>query len=199
MSSASWLFSRAYGALAPSRLASPASTSSNAIGQVIIYKSKAYRKQIESCMMEHGCVIGSLGTMPRTAELIVQRRRVRRRERSCTKLRHIDAAQFCAMLSPPSITGAPTEGEFAERSAVGSQRNPASPIIVETRGEPLKFVVNSRLPTGPFRRQHYITESGRRHEFCCGGVVQRGLELKGGRLPGGSASFQLRNPQRELR
>jgi hypothetical protein len=63
-------------------------------------------------------------------------------------LRHIEAAQFCAMLSTPSMTRVRGEGELAERSAAESQPSPASPIIVETLGELLKFVVNSRLPIG---------------------------------------------------
>jgi hypothetical protein len=82
-----------------------------------------------------------------------------KRERSCIKLRHIDAAKFCAMLSPPSVTGAPDEGEFAEQSAAGSQRSPASPITVETLGELRKFVVNSRLPIGWLK--HSITSLSR--------------------------------------
>jgi hypothetical protein len=56
-------------------------------------------------------------------------------------------------------------------------------ITADILGGLLKFVVNLRLPIGPFRQQHYISESSRRHETCSGGV-QRGLELKGGRLPG---------------
>jgi hypothetical protein len=113
-------------------------------------------------------------------------------------LRHVDAAQFCATLWPSSATGAPGEGEFAERSAAGSQRSPDSSIVVEILGEPLKFVVNSRLPIGPFRQQHYIIESSRRHETCSGGV-QRRLELKGGRLPGIRLHSNLETRIRGLR
>lgn len=43
---------------------------------------------------------------------------------------------------------------------------PAFPILVRTLGQLLKFVVNSRLPVGPRREQHYVTESRRRHETC---------------------------------
>ena len=54
-------------------------------------------------------------------------------------------------------------------------------ILAETLVGLLKFVVRLRLPTGPFPKQHYISESPAR--VLLGGV-QRGLELKGGRLPG---------------
>ena len=56
------------------------------------------------------------------------------------------------MLSPPSVTEAPGEGGFPERSAAGFQRSPASPIMVETLGELLKFVVNSLLPIERLRQ-----------------------------------------------
>ena len=49
---------------------------------------------------------------------------------------------------------------------------------VPTVGELLKFVVNSRLPIGRSRQQHYITESSRRHETCSGGVVSVDLGLE---------------------
>jgi hypothetical protein len=76
------------------------------------------------------------------------------------------------------------ESKFAERSIAVSQRDPTSPIIAETLGELLKSVVKSHLPIGRLQQQHYITESSRRHKTCCGGVVECGLELKGGKLPG---------------
>jgi hypothetical protein len=46
------------------------------------------------------------------------------------------------------MTRVPDKGGFAERAATGSERSPASPIIIEILGELLKFVVKSRLPIG---------------------------------------------------
>jgi hypothetical protein len=82
------------------------------------------------------------------------------------------------------MTRVPDKGGFAERAATGSERSPASPIIIEILGELLKFVVKSRLPIGRLQQQHYISESSRRHKTCCGRMVECGLELKGGKLPG---------------
>jgi hypothetical protein len=145
MSSASWLFRRADGA--SSAVGVPGVLSSKP-SRTISWRSIAYRTQVEFCMMGHGCVIESSGTFPKRRNCSSNVRRVWRRERSCTKLRHIDAAQFCAMLSTPSMTRVRGEGGLAERSAAESRPSPAWPIIVETLGELLKFVVNSRLPIG---------------------------------------------------
>lgn len=79
--------------------------------------------------------------------------------------------------------------------------NPGIPvfaILAEPRSGSLKFVVNSRLPIGPLRQQHYMIESSRRHETCSGGV-QRRLELKGGRLPGVRHRSNLETRIRGLR
>jgi hypothetical protein len=181
MSSAPWLFSRVDGA--SSAVSVPGVLSSNA-PRIIAFRSAPYRTQIESCMMEHGCVIESLGTFPKRRNCSSNVRRVWRHERSCTKLRHIDAAQFCAMLSTPSMTRLRGEGELAERSAAESQPRPASPVIVETWREPLKFVVNPRLPVD--HSGGSITSMSRAGgmRFAPARVVQRGLELRGGTLPG---------------
>jgi hypothetical protein len=79
-------------------------------------------------------------------------------ERSCTKLRHIDAAQLCAILvaalqdtQESLVCGA------RERRRPDLCQNSVMRLVVVTLVEPLKFVVNACLPTGPFRRQHYIS------------------------------------------
>ena len=56
--------------------------------------------------------------------------------------------------------------------------------LVEPLSELLKFVVKSPLPIERLRQSIMSVESSRRHETCCGGIVECGLELKGGRLPG---------------
>ena len=67
-------------------------------------------------------------------------------------MRHIDAAQFCAMLSTPSMTRVRGEGGLAERSAAVFRPSPASPITIETLSALLKFVVNSLLPIERLRQ-----------------------------------------------
>jgi hypothetical protein len=62
MSSASWLFSRADGA--SSAVGVPGVLSSKA-SRIIPCRSSAYRTQIESYMIGHGCVIESSGTIPK--------------------------------------------------------------------------------------------------------------------------------------
>jgi hypothetical protein len=57
-------------------------------------------------------------------------------------------------------------------------------ILVETLGELLKFVVNSRLPIGWLKQSITSVSRARWHKTCCGRVVECGLELKGGKLPG---------------
>jgi hypothetical protein len=156
MSSASWLSRHVDGA--SSAVGVPGVLNSKA-SRTTLSRSIAYRTQNEFCMMRHGCVIESSGTFPKRRNCSSNVRRVWRHEMSCTKLRHIDAAQFCAILSTPSMTRVRCEGEPAERSAAESQPSPASPIIVETLGELLKFVVNSRLPIG--RLKQSITSMSR--------------------------------------
>jgi hypothetical protein len=78
----------------------------------------------------------------------------------------------------------PDEVGIAEQSAAGSQRSPASPIIIETLGELLKYVVNSRLPI-EWRKQN-ITSLSRAVgiRLAAAEMVECGIELKGGKLPG---------------
>jgi hypothetical protein len=57
-------------------------------------------------------------------------------------------------------------------------------FLVQTLGELLKFVVNSRLPIERLKQNITSLSRGRRHKTCCGGLVECGLELKGGKLPG---------------
>jgi hypothetical protein len=139
MSSGHGLFSRAHGSSSARRL--PGILSSKA-SCTISPRSIDYRTQVEFCMMGRGCVIESLGTFPKRRNCSSNARRTWSGERSCTKLRRIDVAQFCAMLSAPSMTRVRGEGELAAEC----QPSTASRVIVETLGEPLKYVVNARLP-----------------------------------------------------
>src|ERR1700727_276231 len=61
-------------------------------------------------------------------------------------------------------------------------------------GDLLTFVVKSNLPTGRSRKQHYINESWRRHEICCGKSGSAWTWVEGRKTPRDSASFQLGNP-----
>jgi len=145
--------------------------------------------------MGHGCVIESSGTFPNSRiyrPTCAEFAGMRGVAQNC----QINAAQFCATLSTTGVLG---EGKFGERSAAVSQPSPASPIMTETLGELLTFVVKSHLPTGRLRQQHYINESCRRHEFCCGKFGSAWTWVEGRKTPRDSASFQLGNPQRGLR
>ena len=136
---------------------------------------------IEFYMMEHDRLIEASRNFPQAAELIVASREGLEARMECTKLPHIDPAQFFAIGAGLALARTGREGRSAAR-AIGdriSMRSSSAQIV----GESLKFVVKYRLPTGLFPKQHYISESSRRHETCSGGI-QRELELKGGRLPG---------------
>ena len=65
MSSASWLFSRADGASSAVASGLPRAHEFQCYWLSNYLQSMAYRKEIESCMMGHGCVIGSSGTFPK--------------------------------------------------------------------------------------------------------------------------------------
>jgi hypothetical protein len=141
MSSASSLFRRADGG----------------VGVVSVLRSKASHNfleinclQVEFCM-GHGCVIESSGTFPKGGIVrppCAAFGGMRGAAQNCAILTLLNFAPCCRR----PMTRVRGEGGLAERSAAESQPSPASPIIVETLGELLKFVVNSLLPIERLRQ-----------------------------------------------
>ena len=83
-------------------------------------------------------------------------------------MRHVRDAQTCAMRSPPA--------EMRLKSSADGLADVEAVILIE----PLKFIVNSRLPIGTPRLQHYMSDSTGGMRFAAGMMVPR----RGGKLPG---------------